>query len=274
MTDALRKLDPRQRAALARRRRMRRSGGFDPRQISAVTGWLRLQSSTQSAGEWTNWFDVIAGNHASYNAARRAAVATSAEGLPLANFQTNDCASWPIAASNFNTSTFGIFLDVAPDATGTTQVLWCVANGTAAASHKVIVTYFLGTTWTVDCYINDADGRSFTFASAATAGTQRRYGIEYDSSVGGDGCLTVSLNGVITSATGVANIGAGGSLGALQSVTGKLLLGNFNDGAASSPLNGKEGPHAFALTSKMAGATSGLLTTAQRALLAGYERPT
>lgn len=245
-----------------------------PLTVSAVSAWLRLQASSQSGGEWANWVDVLNSNPGAINSARRPAVAAAANGFPLANFQTNDCVAWSIAASNFNISTFGIYLDVSPDATAGVQILWSIAPGTNGSNHRAITTYFSGTSWIVDCYITDANGRQFTFNSAAAAGTNKRYGIEYDSTVGGDGCLTATINGAIQTANSTANIGAGGTLGAFQAQVGNLLLGNFNDGAASSPLSGKQGPNVFALTSKMAGASSGLLTTAGRAALAGFEVPT
>lgn len=245
-----------------------------PLQVSAVTSWLRLSASTQSAGEWTAWTDVLNVNPGVINAARRPAVAASANALPLSNFQSNDCVAWPITARNFNTSTFGVYLDVSPDATAGTQILWSIAPGTNGSNHRAITTYFTGANWIIDCYISDANGRSFTFNTAAVAGTLKRYGIEYDASVTGDGCLTATINGVITAASGVANIGAGGSLGAFQAQTGNILFGNFSDGAASSALSGKQGPNVLVLTGKMAGASAGLLTTAARAALAGFEVPT
>lgn len=250
-------------------------GGASPLQSGTVTGWLRLAASAVSAGEYTNWVDVLnPANPGVINAARRPATAVAANGLPLAAFLTNDCVAWPIAATNFNRDTFGIYLDVQPTAAAGVQVLWCIGPGTNGSNHRAIVTYFNGTGWTIDVYSTDANGRSFTVSGGAAAGARRRYGIEYDSSAGGDACLTATINGAIQS-TVISNLGAGATLGQFQVCTGNLLIGNFNDGTASSQLGGNTGPNFLALTSKQPGAASGqLLTTDARAALCAFEVPT
>jgi hypothetical protein len=251
-----------------------RRGGFIPQQLSAVSGLLSLAASPQSGGEWTSWVDIISGNNGAINAARRPAVAAAANGLPLAAFLTNDAVAWPIAASNFNRDTWGIFLDAKPTAVASTQILWCISNGnTNGADHKAIVTFFSLTDWIIDVYATDANGRRFIVPLGAAAGVSRRYGIEYDSGAGGDANVYPTINGVVQS-TVKSNLGAGATLGQLQVCTGNLLIGNFNDGAASSALTGSTGPNVVSLTSKLAGASSGQLLTAEgRARLVGYQVP-
>lgn len=261
---------------LNRRRTAARQGtGFSPIELGVVTGWLRLAASSQASSEWTNWVDVLNSNPGAINSARRPAVAAAANGFPLANFQTNDCVAWSIAASNLNRNTVGYFMWASPDALpGSNVTLISISAGTGGASGTFLASIFFNTSWFVICYVDGSgNGRTFQVLNAAAVGVQHCYGIEYDSSVGGDGCLTLSIDGVIQT-TLKSNAGAGGTLGTLPSVTGNILIGNFNDGAAGSPYNGKTGPNIFALNSKMSGATAGLLTTGARAALAGFEVPT
>ncbi len=69
-------------------------------------------------------------------------------------------------------------------------------------------------------------------------------------------------------------ISGAATLGTLFAATGNIMIGNGQDGAASSPLNGLIGPNIYAFGSKMAGATTGLLTTAARTALMNFEAPT
>ena len=73
---------------------------FNPTDSGKVAAWLRLQASAQSAGEWTNWVDVLNSNPVAYNAARRPAVGASANALPIATFNgaTPDVGAWPLNA--------------------------------------------------------------------------------------------------------------------------------------------------------------------------------
>ena len=256
-------------------RRKRPRGSFNPTQLSSIAAWLRLQASSQSAGEWTNWVDVLNSNPMAFNVARRPAVAAAANGLPVATFLTNDIGVWPIAASNNNRNTVGYFEWAKPVGVTGTQDLLSIWNGSGGSSDRQILSFFSGINWVVILQTDATHGRQATVVSAASAGVWRCYGIEFDSSGSGDACLTLSIDGVIQSPTMAASPNGDGPLGTLTAVTGNIIVPNFQDGAAASHLDGDLGPNLFALTSKMAGASTGqLLTAAARAAIAAFERPT
>lgn len=256
-------------------KRWKARGGFDPRQLSAVSSWWRLQASSQSGGEWVSFSDVITSGFAIPNAARRPAVATSANGLPLANFQSDDSVPVTIAAATLNRDTVGYFMWVAPDAIpASSQQLLAISTGAGAATGTFLTSFLFSDVWFVAFFVDAVgNGRTFQVANAAAAGVGHVYGIEYDSSVGGDGCVTLSIDGAIQT-TVKSDVGAGGTLGTLPSVTGSILIANSQNAAASPSTPGKFGPNTFILTSKMAGATQGLLTSAARQSLTRFEVPT
>ncbi|HEY6506754.1 MAG TPA: hypothetical protein VIY56_01995, partial [Vicinamibacterales bacterium] len=125
---------PRVRSA-KRWERARKVGGFYPGQLTKITAWLRNASSTQGAGEWSSYVDVLHSNPTTNNAARRPAVSTSANGLPTSTYATNDCASWPIVAGqNYATATpFGVAFWMNPAAFVVASI-YTVGNGTGGAS--------------------------------------------------------------------------------------------------------------------------------------------
>ncbi len=98
-------------------------------------------------------------------------------------------------------------------------------------------------------YTDGANGRRFTTAGNAipAAGTPFWLFWFYDSSLGGDGNLRLSVNGASALAGGTwANIGTGGTGGDLNVVTGNYFLGNFaNSDVGSLGFNGTMGADLF-----------------------------
>lgn len=239
---------------------------FNPRDLSAVTAWLRLQVSSQSGGEWTNWVDVLNSNPGAINSARRPAVAAAANGLPIATFATNDCVSVPLIANNNQTAKMGWAFWVKVGDLASTTALISVANGTGGSSAAKIQLFLSATEQPrIDAYISGTDGRRFTATSGITQDAWVWCRLRYNKDLGGDANATVFINGSVVGGS-YANIGAGGTLTDLPTVTGNLLIGNVNDGAASSALNGSIGPNIFFLGDD--------ITAAQEAALMNFERPT
>jgi hypothetical protein len=210
-----------------------------------IKGQLRLQASSQSAGEWTNWVDVLNSNPGAINAARRPAVGASNNGLPLATFATNDCVAVPILSGvNYSTTRFGYAFWMAPVAYGSAQSIVSVGNGTGGASVRAFEFEIVSApARSMKCNVFDASGGVKIGTGAANAfpvaGTQVWTRIFYDSTGATDADkLKLWANEVPVALTFT---GAGTHL--LRSATGNILLGNYNDGVASQPYAGSMGPN-------------------------------
>jgi len=241
--------------------------GFNPVQQSKVSSWLRLAVSSQTGGEWVDWVDVLNNNPGVINAARRPAVGASANGLPIATFATNDCVSVPLIANNNQTSRTGIAMWVrVGNLTGTsTLVIYSVGTGGASA-RKLFFLLDSAERVRVDAYIAGSAGRSFLSTASLTQNAWAWLRLKYDSLLGGDPNLSAFVNGA-SAAGAYTDVGAGGTLGVLPTVTGNLLIGNTNDsGTPSSFLAGDIGPNIFFLSED--------LTAAEELILMNFERPT
>lgn len=232
---------------------------------SGASGWLRNDAV---AGDVTSWTEVLTANHATANVAR-APTATAASGL---TFTTNDCMAWTLNATTFNTSYLGFYLWVKPDDVATNKTLVSISIGTGGAFARCIILMFGTTSFMCDVFVAGTAGRRGIVAGQVAAGTPRLWGVEYNNDkVGEANKLTLTRDGAVLAPT-FSDLGAGGALGALPTATpGKALIGNFNDGAASNPMNGVIGRNLFSFTAPMVGSTVGLLTTAARNSLLALE---
>lgn len=248
------------------RRRRDAPSSFDPTQLG-VSGWLR--NSTES-GDVTSWTEVLSGNHGVANAAR-APAGLAGGGL---DFDTNDCVGWAINATNYNRTALAYVLWVKPDTVATNQTLLSISIGSGGAFARSLVLMYTNTSLMCDVFAAGTAGRRATVNSMAQAGVSRMLTLEYSSEGLGDGNLTLTRDTVVLSPT-FSPIGAGAPLGDLVDLgatPGKILIGNFNDGVASNPLNGVIGRNLPCRTSKMSGAGAGqIFTDAARAALFGFE---
>lgn len=252
--------DRRSRAALDSKARV-------PTLISAVKGWLRLQASSQSAGEWTNWIDVLNNNPGAMNSARRPAVGASSNGLPIATFATNDAVAVPLNTSINNfTAKLGWALWCRFGNLAAFNTLLSISSGTGGATLPSIQLFLSSLEApTVDVYKDvGANGRRFVATSSLTQNTWVWLRMRYNSLLGGDANASVFVNGNVA-AGAYSNLNAGGTLAALLAVTGKLIIGNINDGSASAAFNGDIGPNIFFLGDD--------ITAAEEAALMNFEMP-
>lgn len=249
------------------RKRRDAGGDFAPSNISAVKGWLRLQSSSQSAGEWTNWVDVMNANPGVINSARRPAVGASANGLPIATFATNDAVAVPLSAGiNNQTGLLGWAFWCRFGNLATFNTLLSISTGTNGASAAKLQLFLTGSEAPmIDCYMPSGNGRRFTATSGLTQNTWVWLRLRYNSGLGGDANSTVFVNGTVAGGS-YANLGAGATLGTLGAPTGNLIIGNINDGVASLPFNGDIGPNIFFLGDD--------ITAAEETALMNFELPT
>ncbi len=241
---------------------------WTPAQQSKITAWLRLQDATVVSGEYSSVPDKIQTNPAVSNAARQAAQGLAASGVPIATFATNDCLSWPIGTGNNGRDQKGFaFWCRMPALSSTTQQWVSIFTGTGGASAQQIQFYHSTTTVRVDAYISGANGRRLqAFAPAGFVNNAWVWlRMMYDSSQSTEATkLKVYVNGVLQSPI-FTSLGSGGTFGTLPSVTGNILIGNQNDGVASSPLNGDLGPNFYVLNAD--------LTAAEEAQLMQFEAP-
>ncbi len=240
---------------------------FLPTDVSAVKGWLRLQASAQAAGEWTDWVDVMQTNPGAINSARRPAVGASANGLPIASFVTNDAVAVPLSAGiNNQTATLGWGLWARVGNLAGFNTLLSISTGTNGASVAKIQLFLSSTEApTIDVYDGTGNGRRFAATTGITQNTWAWIRVRFNGALGGDANGTVFVNGVLAAGT-YSSLGLGAMPNALPSPTGKLIIGNINDGAASAALTGDIGPNIFFL--------GGDITAAEETRLMAFEAPT
>lgn len=245
---------------------------FTPTDITAISAILDVATATLVAGDISSLPDLLNANPAVQTvAARRPTLELAANGLPCLRFATNDVLSWPITAQSAGgTSQAGWGLRVKLDAASGSQSL---INTTAATGGASGTKLRMGTTVaTVSCRASPDGSATKTNTTGNVLDTGWHFiTFEYDSTAGTDAAkMTVTVDGV-----SVGTVSGGATLGALFAATGNILIGNLQDAtSALSPLNGLIGPNLYAFASKTAGATTGLLSTAERVSLMNYRRPT
>lgn len=230
---------------------------FDPRDTSKLSSWVRLENSSQSAGEWNSFLDVLAASTLPQtDADRKAAVGTSANGLPTAVFDGSDMYLWPLNGSiNNMTTKLGFWFWFKPAAVASIQrLLNCTIAAGGAATFEKFSLYTVNQTLQIEIYVTNATGRVATTASnVLTAATWHSIYMQYDSSRGGDPNLALYVNGSAVTMN-YANIGAGATLSVLQAPTGNIVVGAFNNSdTPTQPIetNGELGPNMFAFNDNL-----------------------
>lgn len=219
-----------------------------PRFVPALRGWMDLSAASQSGGEWTGFVDVMNNNPGTTNAARRPAAAAANNGLPIATFASNDAVSVPlVSAINNQTTRLGWALWAKVGDLVGFNTLLSISSGTGGASAAKLQLFVSSTeAITVDAYIGSGNGRRFTTTATIPQDTWTFVRLAYNSDGGGDANVSVFINGVLQPGS-FSNLGAGGTLTTLPTVTGNLIIGNINNGSASAALNGSIGPDIFFL---------------------------
>lgn len=240
---------------------------FDP--ATLVSSWLRLQASTQSGGEWTNWVDVMNSNPAVPQTGRLPAVETSANGLPVAFFAgaTFDAMRWPLITATNGQAKYGFWARIKPTSIASTQYIYTVNNDAGGASAQKCL-LLMANPGTLIVGIYQSNFNDYTLTSTGTVFSTSAYtsfGFTYDRDAGPTNAdrLKVFAGGayISTTASGAA------TLGTLPAPTGNAIINNFKDDGAGNAMNGRWGPNVFILS-------GGHLTTAQLAALEAFEAPT
>lgn len=246
-----------------------------PSDVGAVSAWLRVASATSDVNGISSLPDMLNNNPAVQSVdARKPVIENSANGLPCMRFATNDVLSWPITLQSSANDYAGWGCWVKIDAASGTQRIFRCSTGTLGASGNKLNLSTAGATVSSSASPASAPGTfRNNITGAVTNNSWHFYTIEWDK----DGAsnieeYTLTLDGV--NLTNSSTLSPTTKMGSLSPVTGNILIGNTNNGVASSPLNGLIGPNIYAFGRKMANVNCGVLTSAARAFLMNYERPT
>lgn len=247
---------------------------FTPSSLSAVSAILDVASATLVAGDVSVLPDLLNSNPAQQSVAgRRPTMQLSANGLPCMRFATNDCLRWTLGAGNNSVQQWGIGLWVKPDSLASTQVLYSTEIVSGATGNKNLMLVNTAGVGELTAYTADAVsliGQTPAGKIPALAWTFATAEWLYDAASNALK-LTWSVNAV---AQTVTFFGSVSTPAPLQTVTGASTIGNRTDGSATLPFNGLIGPQIYIFGSKMAGATTGLLTDGARLQLSNYLVPT
>jgi hypothetical protein len=251
------------------------SGTITPGE-SAIAAMLDFETATNTSGAWSSVPDLFASNPATQGtAAARPLVATSANGLPLADNQGgDDVLLWPVASNNNQTVTHGVGFWVQFDSVAAVNGLISAFPSSAANKYELFVQNgLIG----FDAYTSQFAARRGALAGAVTTGVWYFVTVEYDGNASGDaGRCTITIDGTVLSLTFSNSAGTPpGSVmpATLISTTGNLFLG-ARSAAGLSSMNGRYGPKLYVFGSKLTGASPGLLTAAARAAIMAYKQPT
>lgn len=228
--------------------RSRTRNAFSPVDTGAVLAWLRLQASSQSAGDWTNWADVLNVTPAAPSDPLRRPAVGASNGLPTAIFSgaAVDTLRWPLAAPNNGTTKYGFWLRVKPTVTTGTQYVMSCSIGTGGANiNKMNLALTNGGVLTVDLYFSGVSRSFASSAGAVNTSTATAVGFTYDSS----GALETDKFKMIVGSQYVACTPSGSGVpAALAAATGNIVLGNYQDQTGSAiPFTGVVGPNILSL---------------------------
>jgi hypothetical protein len=230
---------------------------FSPMQSGKVTAWFRLAASTQSAGAWTTFVDVLGGASAT-PVATGPAVAASTNALPIATFTTN-VLQWALGANNNDTIKFGIagWFKLADVATTKTLAMVALTAGGASANKLQLDI----TTTSLRAIDQGVTGRRGTAGTLDTAWHFLYVGI--DCSKATEATQVIMATDTLQTVTFTNDTAWPSALAA--GVTGNMLIGASTT-AAVNPFAGSMGPNLYFLNDQ--------LTAAELLALSGFEAPT
>jgi hypothetical protein len=186
-------------------------------------------------------------------------------------FDGTDVHVWPLTAANNGVSKLGFWFWFKPASLAAIQVIMAVRTGTGGANARKF-DLRAGTSGEVAAQVfipGGANGRQgITGTGKLVVGTWSAVYMQYDDSRGGDANLRIYVAGANETLT-YSDIGAGGTLGILPTVTGNGLIGaTDNLDAPGGPIlsGGLIGPNILAFNDN--------LTASEIAALLLFEVPT
>ncbi len=238
----------------ARNRRRRIGGGFDPSQVSAVTGWL--QNTT--VGAVSSIADLFNGsNPATASTTNRPT--GNADGSMT--FASPNCLSWPVAANNAAAVRFGIVAWIKPTSFGTLPILFCVRP---AGGDQYDIAFNTNGTLNIQIWSSAGVRRNATSTRVFVAGTKYPLYFAYD---GGQTLEPDKLYVDMGAGKEAFAFSADTAMPAVtRTPTGTFFIGAFSTGAAQ-PYVGDIGRSLFALQGAGGISGGGLITPAELANL-------
>lgn len=242
---------------------------FSPNQLSAVSAWLR----NSTVGDIPGVPDVInVANPATQVVAGRQPVGAADGSM---TFDGANVLVWPLVANqNKNTTALGFALWFEPDAFTANQQLVCIHTGTGGASVSTMMIYAQSNNLRVEVRNNGLLGRRGSATAVLSAGVPAFITGEFNGAMGAEATRHVlTVNGVVQPLAFTA-ISGGASDVVLNNPTGNILIGgaaNADVGSEPILINGRLSKNIWAMTSAMVGAAEGLLTSAARLALMGFE---
>jgi len=194
---------------------------------SPVGSWLRLAASTINAGKYDTIANVLVpGNPTNQAVAgRRPTAATSANGLPVCNWNGTNVLAWPVVASNNNTTVFGLHVWVKPTGGGRQRLVHAYFSG---AGPRVILDFVSGGVM-IQATSTYPNGVQFEKTNCVTVNVWQSWMflINTAGATNADK-LKFWLNGTLIPVGTFYNMGTG-DLSVLAASSGSYLLGGSQD---------------------------------------------
>ena len=221
--------------------RARRAANNLSAALTKCTAILDLNASTAVGGEWTSIVDIKNSNPAAQADADRAPAVGTANGQATAVFDGTDVMPGPSAASNSPTTKRWVAFWMKPTSNVATRqrlIFW----GPAAASANQLFLDIASGNVSHSVYNGAFTGRAFNSSGGITASAWQFFRFAFDSLGASEALQVLQFIDEASLAVTGGDIGAGGALVALPTVTGSALIGASSDSdTPSSPmLNGFE----------------------------------
>jgi hypothetical protein len=236
----------------------------------AVSSWFSLASplSIITGSGYSSVHDMLdPANPATQSTdARRPPAATSSNGMRILTVATHALVI-PVTTARYGTTKWGFWAWLRRN---TSADNICSAGTTPGASVNRLYTNVVGAVFRAQVFEPGGTSRNCD-VSSGTINTWKFFTVEFNSDFAGDLAMCMTVDNVVITPTFSGVLGAVPS--SLRAITGNTSFLAFS-AAAAFPFIGSVGGNWGFLGSAMAGVTTGLLTTAGRAALMNYQRPT
>jgi hypothetical protein len=242
---------------------------FNPTQVPAVTGWLRLANRTDT-GTLTIP-DVLGGASALQSSASLKPAFSTSNGLPVMTFDGGDTLRRATDANTHATPRRGLAAWIKLNSVAVTQAFW--GAWTADFVNRIHAVYAVNDTMAAAVGLGGPANARQGVSGAVLDTGWHFWTWEYDGgqTAEADKCI-LTLDGAVQSLTFSVNSGTAAAMPAtLQTESGDSVIGALN-AAPSIATTATYGPNVYLLGG--AGVGPGLLTSAQRAALMAFENPT
>lgn len=243
---------------------------FCPETIAAVTAWLHLTTSIATAGLIDSVVDVLGGSPAIGTTTSRPTLGYNGNIIPFMSTDGGDRLLWPLGAGNNGVVRCGFAFWYTPVDIATTSPILVIRSQAGGASGEKLSINQNGSGLKFFAFDVGLRRDADTASGVLVAGTPVFITVEYDGAQSTDATkVIVTINGAVQALT---FSGAAASMPAsLNVVTGNASLFAHADGTSPLPGGARLGANVFALSGTVSLVGGGLLTSAERSSLMGYE---